>query len=286
MRYAVRCGIAFFLGLVIFSSCAQQAPTEIKWASSLEDAFQLASEKNQPIIAEFWSDGCKWCERLEDSTFTHQSVIDLSTKMVFVKAEGKKDTITRQRYQIAGFPTVILMNSSGEEIDRIYGYAPPEKFVTTIQDYLQGKNTLTDLENRFEADRTDAELAFRLAEKYEGRRMYEEASSYYNKVVDLDPKDEKGNSDDALFGLAWLEVRKKEYLKAMDAFKHFLQKFPKSEIATDAEMYIPYCYAKAGDTTKALGLYEKFLVQHPDSPDTGWVKDKIKALKGSESSTD
>jgi len=57
MRYAVCCGIAFFLGLVIFSSCAQQAPTEIEWASSLEDAYQLAAEKNQPIIAEFWSDG-------------------------------------------------------------------------------------------------------------------------------------------------------------------------------------------------------------------------------------
>lgn len=201
MRHAVQMGIVMFLGFVVLSSCAEQAPPDIQWASSLEDAFQLASEKNQPIIAEFWSDECKWCKRLEDSTFTHQSVIDLAANMVFVKAEGKKDTVTRERYKIAGFPTVILMNSSGEEIDRIFGYLPPEKFVSTIQDYLQGKNTLEDLENRFEADPKDAELAFRLAEMYEGRRMYEEASSYYNKVVDLDPKDEKGNSDDALFGL-------------------------------------------------------------------------------------
>jgi len=144
---------------------------------------------------------------------------------------------------------------------------------------------LEDLEKRFEADPKDAEMAFRLAEKYEGRRMYEEAHTYYNKVVDLDPKDEKGNSDDALFSLAWLGMREKEYTKAVDAFKYFLQKFPQSEMANDAEAYIPYCHAKAGDTTKALQLYEKFLVQHPDSPDTGWVKDKIKELKG-EASTD
>jgi len=201
--------------------------------------------------------------------------------MVFVRAEAKEDTITRERYQIAGFPTVILLNSSGEEIDRIYGYLPPEKFITTIQDYLQGKNTLDDLKTRFEADPKDAELAFQLAEKYEGRRMYEEARTYYNKVVDLDPEDEKGNSDDAAFSLAWLGVREKEYMKAVDAFKHFLRTFPKSEMATDAEAYIPYCYAKDGDTTKALELYEKFLIQHPDSPDTTWVKDKIKGLKGS-----
>jgi len=124
-------------------------------------------------------------------------------------------------------------------------------------------------------------LAFRLADKFEGRRMYEEASSYYSKVVDLDPEDEKGNSANALFNIAWLKLRKKEYLKAVDAFKYFLQKFPKSEMETVAERYIPYCYAEAGDTTKALELYGKFLIQHPDSPDTGWVKDKIKELKGS-----
>jgi thioredoxin-related protein len=283
MKQVVCRGIVLLLGLVILNSCAQKTPNEIKWASSLEDAFKIASEKDQPIIAEFWSERCSWCERLEDSTFTHQSVIDLSTNMVFVRAEAKKDTILRERYKIAGFPTVILMNNSGEEIDRIYGYVPPDKFVTIIQDYLQGKNTLEDLEKRFEADPKDAELAFQLAEKFEGRQMYEEASSYYNKVVDLDPEDEKGNSDDALFGLAWMELRKKEYLKAMDAFKYFLQKFPESRMVADAEIYIPGCYAKAGDTTKALELYEKFLTEHPDSPDTGWVKDKIKELEGSTS---
>lgn len=210
---------------------------------------------------------------------THRSVIELARGMVFVKAEAKKDTVTGEKYQIAGFPTVVLMNSAGQEIDRIYGYAPPDEFVSTIKDYLQGKNTLEDIKKRFEAE-PDAELAFRLAEKYEGRRMYDEAAKHYNKVVDLDPEDEKGNSDDALFGLAWLKVRDKKYTEAVEAFEYFLQRFPKSDMVTDAEAYIPYSYSKAGDTTKALNLYEEFLVKHPDSPDTGWVKDKIKELKG------
>ncbi len=281
MKYVVWGTVALFLGILTLWSCAKEkAPHQISWASSLEDAFQTASEKAQPVLAEFWSEECKWCKRLEDSTFAHQSVIDLSKNMVFVRAEAKKDTITREKYRIAGFPTVILMNSQGEEIDRIYGYLPPGKFVATIKDYLQGKNTLDDLKNRFEANPKDAELAFQLAEKYEGRQMYDQAHSYYTKVVDLDPENKTGNSDDALFSLAWLEIRKKEYSKAVDAFKYFLQKFPKSKMAADAEAYIPYCYAKAGDTTKALELYEKFLARHPNSPDTGWVKDKIKQLKG------
>jgi tetratricopeptide (TPR) repeat protein len=280
MKYAVKRGMLLLLGLVILSSCSEkETATEIQWASSLQEAFQLAEEKSQPIIAEFWMDECKWCERLEDSTFTHPSVIDLSKSMVFVKAEGKKDTVTKERFQLAGFPTVIVMNSAGKEIDRIYGYLPPDEFVTTVKDYLQGKNTLEDLEGRYETE-SDAELAFRLAEKYEGRRRYEEAAKYYNKVLDLDPKNEKGHSEDALFNVAWVKLRGEDPQGAVDAFKYFLQKFPQSEMAIVAERYVPFSYAEAGDTSQALKLYEKFLKDHPDSPDTGWVKDQISKLKG------
>jgi tetratricopeptide (TPR) repeat protein len=223
---------------------------------------------------------------LEDSTFTAQNVINLSKDIVFVRAEGKKDTVISDRYKIAGYPTVILMNSSGGEIDRIFGYVRPDTFVSIIEDYLQGINTLEDVQKRFEADSSNVELAFRLAEKYEGRRSYDSASLYYNKVIMLDPENEKGKSQDALFSLAWVQIRGKDYSKALETFKNFLQKFSKSEMALDAEIYIPYCYSKIGDTAQALELYQMFLTQHPDSPDTGWVKDKIKALEGLAEKTD
>lgn len=217
---------------------------------------------------------------MEDSTFTNKDVIALSKEMVFVKAEAKIDTVLKDQYEIAGFPTVILMKSSGEEIDRIYGYLPPEEFMFTIQSYLQGKETLDDIENRFQADPTDGELAFKLAEKYEARRGYEEAATYYQKVIALDPEDKKGKSQDAMFSIALLKIRKKDYLKAVDAFKYFLEKYPKSEMVEDAEIYIPYSYAKSGDTAKALELYRKFLIDHPDSKDTSWVMKQMTELKG------
>jgi thiol:disulfide interchange protein DsbD len=279
MKRKVLLAAVLFWGAILLSSCAKKVPEGIQWASSLEDALKSAQKEDRHIIADFYSEKCPWCDRLEDSTFTHPEVIGLFKDMIFVKAEAKKDSALRDRYEIAGFPTVILMKSSGEEIDRIYGYLPPEEFVSTIQSYLQGKETLEDIENRFQADPTDVELAFKLAEKYEARRKYDQAGLHYQKVVDLDPEDRKGKSQDALLNLAWLEIRKKDYLKAVDAFKNFLEKYPESEMAEDAEMYIPYSYANAGDTTKALELYQKFLTDHPNSKDTSWVRKKIEELK-------
>ena len=285
MKRKVLLAVVLFWGAILLSSCAKKAPEKIKWASSLEGALKSAQREDRHIIADFYSEKCPWCDRLEDSTFTHPEVIALSEDMIFVKAEAKKDTVLRDQYEIAGFPMVILMKSSGEEIDRIYGYRPPEEFVSTIQSYLQGKETLEDIKNRYQADSTDVELAFKLADKYEARRRYDGAILYYQKVVDLDPEDKKGKSQDALFNIGWLELRREEYPKADDVFKNFLERYPESGMAEDAERFIPYSYANAGDTTKALELYQKFLKDHPDSKDTSWVREKIEELK-KEGSTD
>ena len=268
------------LVFTVLNSCTKKVPVKIQWAASLENALKMASEKDKPIIADFWSEGWQWCKRLEDSTFTRQNVINLSADMIFVKTEAKKDTQVRDRYKIAGYPTIILMKSSGEEIDRIYGYVPADTFVSIIGDYLKGINTLEDLQRKFKENPKDVNLSFRLAEKYEGRKAYDQANSYYQKVVELDPDNEKGKAEDALYSLASLDIRQKDYPKALDAFKYFLQKFPKSQMALDAEEYIPYCYTKSGDTTRAIELYQVFLTQHPDSPDTDWVRDRIKDLRG------
>lgn len=45
------------LGLVVWSTCAKKAPTKIEWAASLEDALKVAPGKNEPVVAEFWSEG-------------------------------------------------------------------------------------------------------------------------------------------------------------------------------------------------------------------------------------
>jgi hypothetical protein len=57
MRCLLRGGLAVVLVLLVLSSCSQKATTKIEWAASLEEAFQLAAEKNQPIVADFWRDG-------------------------------------------------------------------------------------------------------------------------------------------------------------------------------------------------------------------------------------
>lgn len=217
---------------------------------------------------------------MRDSTFTDRDVIKLSLDFVFVKLNAKKDSVLVSEHGINAYPTVILLESDGEEIDRIVGYAPPREFLKTVKSYLKGEGTLVDLERKLEADPSNVELLFRVGEKYQDRSKYREALMHYQNTIFLDPDNKEGKTDSALFKIALVYRRQEDYQTAIDKFKDLIQSFPETKLRLDTEEYIPYIYVRMGDTTTALRLYEKILLDYPDleTEEKEWVNKQIKKL--------
>ncbi|MGB8656227.1 MAG: hypothetical protein WCE90_00390 [Candidatus Zixiibacteriota bacterium] len=59
MRHPLVRWMLLAIGITAMISCSRTAPAarEIKWSSSLDEALKTASQKNRPLIAEFWSAG-------------------------------------------------------------------------------------------------------------------------------------------------------------------------------------------------------------------------------------
>jgi len=221
---------------------------------------------------------------LRDSTFTDKDVIKLSLDFVFVKLDSKKDSALVSEQGVSAYPTVILFRSNGEEIDRIVGYAPPREFLKTVKSYLRGEGTLADLENKLRDKPSDIDLLFQVGQKYQDRGKFEEALAHYQNIMALDPENKRGKTDGTLYRIAVIHRRQKDNQKAIEKFEELIQRFPESEKRLDAEEYIPYIYTQMGDTTKALMLYEKILIDHPDleEGEREWVEKQIKQIKEGE----
>ena len=218
---------------------------------------------------------------MRDSTFSDRDVIKLSLDFEFAKLDSKLDSALVSDHGVSAYPTVILFSPNGDEIDRIVGYLPPREFIKTVKSYLKGQGTLVDLEGKLEADPSNIQLLYQVGEKYEDRSKHEEALKNYQNLISLDPKNNRGKTDSALFRIARVYRLKKENQTAIDKFKELIQTFPESELRLDAEEYIPYLYSKMGDTTTALMLYEKLLIDYPDleKEEKDWVEEEIKKLK-------
>lgn len=117
------------------------------WLVSYEAALAQAKERNLPILINFsGSDWCGWCIKLMNEVFSKPEFIsyandnlvllnlDFPRKTQLPPAQAKANEDLAQRFGIEGFPTVILLDSSGTKIGQT-GYQPggPDKYISHLK---------------------------------------------------------------------------------------------------------------------------------------------------------
>ncbi len=115
----------------------------VSWQSYSEDWISEAKASEQPIIMDFYADWCIPCLELDRKTFTDPEVIAAAEKFVRLKVDlthfdSPEAEELRKRYDIAGVPTIVFLNTNGEEVrsSRIVGYVPPAEFLEKIKPLL------------------------------------------------------------------------------------------------------------------------------------------------------
>jgi len=107
----------------------------ISWKPYSETA--VASIGNKSVIIDFYADWCIPCKELDALTFSDPRVIKLSEEFSTYKADMTKSLDSdvealRDKYKIIGVPTVLILNSKGEEVERITGFVDADEFLKII----------------------------------------------------------------------------------------------------------------------------------------------------------
>ena len=216
------------------------------------DILELARQQNKIIMIDFVTDWCKWCVETDRKVYTDPSVYEFANanqinwKIDAEKGEGPE---LAKKYGVKGFPTIIFTEPDGSEIDRIYGYLPADRFLTAMKDYHAGVNTFGSLKKAVEEQPDSPEANYKFADKIISNGLEGDSKQYLEKVVMLDPSNEKGYTDDAKFALAYLNENADELSKA-------LKEYPGSDKAKDGYMNLASFYAGSSDFAKADQIYQ------------------------------
>jgi tetratricopeptide (TPR) repeat protein len=205
----------------------------------------------------------------------------LTDRLVFVKVNGWEDTLMAKSRGVSGYPTLILLTSGGEEVDRIPGFAPPQEFVTNINDFLAGRGTLDDLKLRWASFPDSLSLLLQIGDKYQYRGLGPQAESCYSELLLRDPGNAQGHSAAALHSMAMVAYSggRDHYDSAVARFQAVASRFPATEEALDALTWVPYLLAQMGRYEEALAGFEKFKADHPTSPEIDWVNRQMEETK-------
>lgn len=237
-------------------------------------------------------------------------------KMVLVKINAEVDTTVARQMAISGYPTLVMVDAKGEEIDRVIGYMETDPFLKQLDDYQAGIGTLADLLNKAKTD-TSRQLAYDVAEKYKYRGKPEDATAWYEKVIVAAPKDSLAfesrmaladmsrrakNWDESVaafqaiakdfeavpicvgqskMALANVYIRQKKWDDALAIYNDLAVNttYKGMDFVADAQWYQGYTLGKKGDTAAAITAFEQFIKNNPTSADTADARERIEKLK-------
>lgn len=110
----------------------------ISWQQYSENVMPVKLDERQGMIIDFYADWCIPCKELDAVTFSDPRVIEEASKFYTFKADMTKSLspeveTLRNKYKIIGVPTVLVLNSSGEEVERITGFVEPDEFLEALK---------------------------------------------------------------------------------------------------------------------------------------------------------
>jgi tetratricopeptide (TPR) repeat protein len=184
---------------------------------------------------------CKWCVELDNKVYAKPEISDFANANQInykIDAEKGEGVDFAKKYKIEGYPSILFLDGDGNEIDRVYGYVPAKDFKEMMVDYNKGINTFGYLKDAVAKDGDNIELSLKLADKYSMYGESDKAKALLARIVELDPANAQGKTDDAKFRLAGYS-EKEQKAKELESF---INDNPNSDQLKDAYISLSETY--------------------------------------------
>ena len=89
------------------------------------------------MVVDFYADWCIPCKELDALTFSDESVMKEMERFTNYKVDMTKMTQEnedlRKRFNVIGMPTVLIIDSQGNEIHRLTGFVNADEFLEYVK---------------------------------------------------------------------------------------------------------------------------------------------------------
>src|SRR5690348_10076986 len=106
--------------------------SEINWRPWSKEAFDEATRTGKPILLSISAVWCHWCHVMDETTYSHPSVIELiNREYVPVRVDNDVRPDVNQLYNMGGWPTTAFLTPSGDILTGAT-YLPPDQMASAL----------------------------------------------------------------------------------------------------------------------------------------------------------
>jgi thiol-disulfide isomerase/thioredoxin len=241
---------------------------KIIWTHKLSEALAQASSGSKLIVVDLVADWCGWCRQMESRTWPDPKVNRLAQQYVFLRLNGEKekDGIELiEKFRVDGYPTVMLLNADGTEFDRFEGFMSADQFLSTLKGTLANPETLGNLIAQEKNNGDDLTLRYKLGQALFRRNEFKEAQLRFEKIAEMDPKNESHLAESTLLMLALCQASQKDFSTSLATVERFQKSFPESEKLPEAMLLSADLLLRSGLRDQAKAKAQDFLKTYPNN---------------------
>ncbi|TLD70422.1 thioredoxin family protein [Phragmitibacter flavus] len=144
---------------ILLLSLSSVFATKPGWDDDYEKSLAKAKEEKKMVLLDFTgSDWCGWCIKLDKEVFGKQEFkkmarehlvlveLDYPQGRRLVRRTADQNAELKKKYEVTGYPTVILLDSEGKIVNRWGGYS--ETFLEELKGKLPGSASGASEEKR------------------------------------------------------------------------------------------------------------------------------------------
>ena len=281
-------GGAIIAAVTIVSALAiiNSPPRSIVWERDYEKAVQRAVAEKKVILADMFTDWCVLCKDMDQETFGDPTLItEMARKYVWLKLnteteeDGKK---LQGEFGILTYPMVMVLDSKGQEIDRVEGFVRPQVFKQSVENHLQNPESLGKVRERVEKAPDSLDLRSALGNKLLDRKNYRKAAAEFQRVIELDPENRGGKTVESYYNLAMSLASQTKFDDAIAKLALLEKKFPDAEVMANVQVLRGQIYECCGEKDKAVRVLREYLKKYPQHSYVSRVKEMLAAMEPSD----
>ena len=265
------------LVLLVGYSIYRSLPDRLPWIQSYDQALKEAQLGDKLILAYLYTDWCGYCKKMEAETFTDKAVIDeMSDRYVWLKLNAETDEEGRrlqERFNITGYPGLLLLNGEGQEMERISGFVPADAFRERVAAAAGGPGSFVSLLRTAGQQPESVDLQYRLAEKYIERGEFPAAIERLRQVVALDPDNSSGKADLSYYYLALSLASQGNEELALLELDSLESSFPGSDYIADSTFLRGQIYYHSGNRAQAEEVLAAYVQDFPEHAHVSKARD-------------
>ena len=238
--------------LLASAASALQAQEKIKWRTDYNAARKEAEAKNLPLLIDFITYSCIYCDKMDNTTFVDPRVIGTSNeRFVPLKINHATDKTLGEHLNISLFPTIVVASPDGRVIDKKVGYQDGDAMSELLQRTLASLTPTDAMQDKYAA-----------AIKYEAAGDYGRAISNLRDILDGKPRPISKNAQELLLrigkraedrlSLAKEMQNKGQSAAALEEYAEVARSFPGIPAESEAKDQINRLAQAKPDLTGAL----------------------------------